>query len=299
MAGSRQSRKKRRRRKMKRMRNCILFLLLVLAAVFLLTRYLEQDVKEGKGIFAGFEDEQEDTLEIVTPVKWTEDEVRAKIAALAEENDAYGAIYADYDQYPSDMLLALVNNPEMLSFVSGYLESDGSVKGGLEWSETKQDFPLFLQWDERWGYAPYGESNIGLAGCGPTCLAMVLYSMTGNENITPDVIAQYSMDNGYYVEGTGTSWALMSDVCTNYGISSYQITNTEEDLKDALDKGRLLICSMGPGDFTTAGHFIMIYGYNEEGFFVNDPNSRARSAKRWSYDEIGDQIRAIWVFYES
>ena len=299
MAGSRQSRKKRRRRKIKRMRNCILFLLLVLAAVFLLTRYLEQDVEEGKGIFAGFEDEQEDTLEIVTPVKWTEDEVRAKIAALAEENDAYGAIYADYDQYPSDMLLALVNNPEMLSFVSGYLESDGSVKGGLEWSERKQDYPLFLQWDERWGYAPYGESNIGLAGCGPTCLAMVLYSMTGNENITPDVIAQYSMDNGYYVEGTGTSWALMSDVCTNYGISSYQITNTEEDLKDALDKGRPLICSMGPGDFTTAGHFIMIYGYNEEGFFVNDPNSRARSAKRWSYDEIGDQIRAIWVFYES
>lgn len=299
MAGSRQSRQKRRRRKMKRMRNCILFLLLVLAAVFLLTRYLEQDVEEGKGIFAGFKDEQEETLEIVTPVKWTEDEVRAKITALAAENDAYGAIYANYDQYPADMLLALVNNPEMLSFVSGYLESDGSVKGGLEWNERNQDFPLFLQWDERWGYAPYGESNIGLAGCGPTCLAMVLYSMTGNEKITPDVIAQYSMDNGYYVEGTGTSWALMSDVCTNYGISSYQITNTEENLKDALDKGRPLICSMGPGDFTTAGHFIMIYGYNEEGFFVNDPNSRARSAKRWSYDEIGDQIRAIWVFYES
>lgn len=299
MAGSRQNRRKRRRRKLKRIRNRILFLLLVLAGVFSLTKYLDKNLEGANGIFAGLDSQQEETLEIVKPAKWTNDEVRAKLSTLAAENDVYEAIYANYDQYPEDMLLALVNNPEMLSFVSGYLESDGSIKGGLERAEKKEDFPLFLQWDERWGYVSYGESNIGLAGCGPTCLAMVLYSMTRDETITPDVIAQYSMDNGYYVEGTGTSWALMSDVCYNYGISSYQITNTEEDLKDALDKGRLLICSMGPGDFTTAGHFIMIYGYDEDGFFVNDPNSRARSIKRWSYDEIGTQIRAIWVFYES
>ena len=45
--------------------------------------------------------------------------------------------------------------------------------------------PLFLQWDPRWGYTEYGEDSfLGLSGCGPTCLSMVLYYLTGDKSLT-------------------------------------------------------------------------------------------------------------------
>lgn len=51
---------------------------------------------------------------------------------------------------------------------------------------------------------------------------------------------------------------------------------------------------MRPGDFTTAGHFIVLYGYDETGFLVNDPNCAARSGRTWTYEELSGQIKQIW-----
>ena len=53
---------------------------------------------------------------------------------------------------------------------------------------------------------------------------------------------------------------------------------------------------MGEGDFTVSGHFIVIYGYDEAGFKVNDPNCVARSRKRWCFNEIEQQIKKIWTY---
>ena len=223
-------------------------------------------------------------------------QVIERLNDLAADNDMIAQILQDSSSYPQKMLEALANNPEMADFVLGYLDSDGQVTGGLTKEEIKQDFPLFLQWDPRWGYAEYGdESNIGLAGCGPTCLSMALYYLTKDESLTPDYIAAYSMKNGYYISGTGTAWALMQDVPAKCGIGVSQPKAEEYTMKDALDRGRVIICSMGPGDFTAAGHFIVIYGYDADGFLVNDPNCVARSRQSWSFSELKGQIKNVWV----
>ena len=52
---------------------------------------------------------------------------------------------------------------------------------------------------------------------------------------------------------------------------------------------------MGPGDFTTTGHFIVLSGCEDGLIKINDPNSYANSEKLWSYEEIADQIRNLWV----
>ena len=95
-------------------------------------------------------------------------------------------------------------------------------------------------------------NNPEMAGCGPTCMFMVLFYLTRDESLTPDKAAEYSMQNGYYVEGSG--------------------------------------------DFTLSGHFIVIYGYDSEGFMINDPNCIARSSKsRLSLIDISTipKIRSI------
>lgn len=231
------------------------------------------------------------------PVKRETYEVSAKLNELAQENELIAGIVQNAGRYPDNMLEALANNPEMADFVSGYFTADKTTAGKLTESEKKKDFPLFLQWDPRWGYVSYGDdSNIGLAGCGPVSLSMALYYLTGDETLTPDRIASYSMKNGYYMAGTGTAWALMKDLPPEYGIRVTQPGISESIIKRDLDAGHVIICAMRPGDFTAAGHFIVIYGYDENGLMVNDPNCVARSRQRWSFDRLKNQIKNLWSF---
>ena len=55
-----------------------------------------------------------------------------------------------------------------------------------------------------------------------------------------------------------------------------------------------VICVVGPGDFTTSGHFLVLTGYEDGKFRINDPNSYANSQKLWAYEDIKRQIRNIW-----
>lgn len=240
-------------------------------------------------------------VEVGKPVKRTWTETLQKLYKLGEKYPLIDEISQNNSLYPESMLTALANNPEMADYVAGYRkqDEDKSMEAVSGWTEAEkeQEYPLLLQWDPRWGYQPYGNSNyIGVAGCGPTCLAMVLYYLTGNDMFTPDRIAAYAMANGYYVDGTGTAWALMKDLPQSYNIEVSELKITERALKGALEQGEILICAMREGDFTAAGHFIVIYGYDEKGFMVNDPNCVARSRKRWTYDEMGDQIKCVWSY---
>lgn len=236
-----------------------------------------------------------DTWEVGKPKERTETEVLQRLSELGQNSSLIKEIYQNHSQYPDDLLAALANNPEMADFVFGYPGRNG-VTGGITVSEKAQEFPLFLQWDPRWGYESYGESCIGLAGCGPTCLSMVLFYLTDDETLTPDVIAAYSMENGYYVEENGTSWVLMEDVPKLYGIKVTSISSSENKMRAVLDNGGIIICAMRKGDFTLSGHYIVIYGYDNEGFIVNDPNCVARSNERWTFSEIQYQIKNIWAY---
>lgn len=234
--------------------------------------------------------------EVTAPVLREESESIAVLKGLAEKDRAYQVIYEHYEQYPENLISALVNNPEMLDFAKGYLGHKDNVTGGLTHGEKQQKYPLFLQWDKRWGYASYGESCIGLSGCGPTCLSMVAYALTQDSSFTPDQVATYAEQNGFYVEGTGTDWSLMTEGANAYGLSSTELSFGEQVMQQQLDQGNLIICAMGAGDFTTAGHFIVLYGYDENGFLVNDPNSLARSEKQWTFEELDGQVRNLWSY---
>lgn len=229
------------------------------------------------------------------PVKREREEAVAKIKELSRYFPALYHVYTNERKYPIEILLSLAGNPEMTDFAYGYLTSDGSVTGGFTEDEQPEDYPLFLQWDVRWGYMPYGERGVvGSSGCGPACLSMAVFYLTGNRECTPDTIAQYSLDEGHYVDGVGTAWALLDNYPTEYGLTVTHPYISEETIKAELDKHNILICSVRPGDFTSEGHFIVIYGYDENGFKVNDPKCVYRSRLSWTYEQIKGDIKRIW-----
>ena len=63
----------------------------------------------------------------------------------------------------------------------------------------------------------------------------------------------------------------------------------------AVEEGKPVILAMGRGDFTSTGHYVVLTGWEEDAFRVNDPNSVKNSRKLWTYEELESQIRNIWA----
>ena len=162
---------------------------------------------------------------------------------------------------------------------------------------TPGEIPLFIQWDPRWGYRDYGGNFLGINGCGPTCLSMVYTGQTGDDTYDPYHMAVWAQERGYYQSGVGTAWELMSYGAGELGLKSYSLTVSESAVREALEKGHPVICSVGPGDFTQVGHFIILTAIDAAGkISIRDPNSPVRSAQSWTLEEILKQTRKLWAF---
>ncbi|MBQ8740691.1 MAG: C39 family peptidase [Clostridia bacterium] len=198
--------------------------------------------------------------------------------------------------WPDNLIELLEKNPETKDFVLNYpLKKDEKFEIDLSEYENSKKVPLFMQWDERWGYSKYAGDLMGLTGCGPTCLSMVSIYLLNDDKYTPKYVAEFSERNGYSVSGNGSSWSLISDGGKELGLDVIEIPLDENRIIRNLEVGNPIICIMGPGDFTTTGHFIVMTEYVDGKIKVNDPNSKTRSEKLWNLSDIKHQIRNLWV----
>lgn len=187
-------------------------------------------------------------------------------------------------------------NEETRDYVEGYPDRSSYLQDPIDITEdfVSGQVPLLMQWDRRWGYCAYGDSMIGLAGCGPLCMTQAYLYFTEDTGMNPKKMAEFAYDSGYYTS-EGTSWSLWTEGAGKLGLSGRELSLDQNLMERALDAGELIVCSMGPGDFTTAGHFILIRGYDENGFYVNDPNRRSNSSRQWDFDALRCQIRNLWA----
>lgn len=199
--------------------------------------------------------------------------------------------------YPKDIVELLSKNKETVAFVESYEEKkDEPIADTIGEDFKKGEIPSLLQWDQRWGYASYGTGYVATCGCGPTCMSMVISGLKEDPSITPAVVAAYSEKKGYIDENNNTYWELMSAGGENWGISCYERGTDEESVAAELEKGHPIVCSVGPGDFTKKGHFIVLTSYKDGKVKVNDPFSVKNTKKTWKYADIKDQIKALWVY---
>lgn len=205
-----------------------------------------------------------------------------------------------YRYWPESLIALLERNPEAEDFVLSY-PAEHALKHEVDLSEHLDDevVPLFLQWDKRWGYLDYGSDVAGLTGCGPVCLSMVAFYLTGDVNMSPDNMLRFALEEGYCSRGNGSSWTLISEGAQKLGLTATELPLVKNLILSHLEAGDPIICVMGPGDFTSTGHYIVLTGLEDGLLRVNDPNSLEKSEKRWDYDQICGQIRNLWVLREA
>ncbi|HSX14800.1 MAG TPA: C39 family peptidase [Candidatus Saccharimonadales bacterium] len=135
------------------------------------------------------------------------------------------------------------------------------------------------QGDVRWANHPYGtgKSPLSDSGCGPTAVAMVVATLTGDHSVTPVTIADKYGDK-YHV-AAGSSHALFPAAGQDYGL---KVTSLGTDLGAAANiirQGGLVIVTVSSGHFTLNGHIMVIRAITPDGtgFYLADPNGDGRN----------------------
>ncbi|MBR4694182.1 MAG: C39 family peptidase [Bacilli bacterium] len=148
------------------------------------------------------------------------------------------------------------------------------------------EFKYFRQGDYHNAYA--GET-IAAAGCGPTSAAMVLTYLTG-ETVDPVTASAWSTQHGFATNGNGTYEALFPAIGEAYGLTVQKQSQTASNIVNSLQNGNVIICHMGPGEFTSGGHYIVLREINDQGqVLVADPANPGRN--KWYPPSIFEQQR--------
>ena len=136
------------------------------------------------------------------------------------------------------------------------------------------------------GAMPYGTDNIGGYGCGPTSMAIVVSSLT-DDTVDPVEMAQWSYENGYWCDNSGSYHALIPAAAEAWGLPVSGCTTSEpQRIVDALSEGKLVVAIMAEGHFTSSGHFIVLRGVKDGQIMVADPASYKRSEQLWDLSII-------------
>lgn len=227
----------------------------------------------------------------------TRNEIINNLEKQAYSNSKINSILKNIDKYPNELLELLSKNIETVDFVYNYPDHLQKNKKSISIKDYYKsgEIPLFLQWDEKWVYDKYGDDYIAVAGCSPTSLSMVAVGLTGNTDINPLVVSNYAYDNGFYVEGIGSSWSLISTGSRHFGLDSQELPLSKSSILLTLESGNPIIVTVGPGTFTSTGHFLVLTGLTSDGKIkINDPNSKYNSSKAWDVDVFLKETNNLW-----
>lgn len=178
-----------------------------------------------------------------------------------------------------------------------YMKTDFSLKG------TNSKEPVdYKQGDSRWKNIKYtitgsSKQTIGSSGCGPTSMADIMACWI-DKNITPVEMCEYSLKKGFRTKNSGTAWDFYKSVAKDYphGFSNFVQTKSLATLKKALADGAFAVASMGPGYWTSGGHFICVYKVSDGYIYAKDPASKTRKKQKLSAFE--DQRKQFFIFYK-
>ena len=169
----------------------------------------------------------------------------------------------------------------------------------------------YLQTDPRWAGNNYTEggdgSTIGTAGCGPTSAAMVIATWK-DYSITPAHTAAWAKNNGYKAPNQGTYYSYFAPQLAEFGIQCKQANYRnlremaifdaaayhEKALK-AVQSGNLVIACMGPGLWTSSGHFILWWKVTGTMAHINDPASSRADKELAPLERLQREVKYYFI----
>ena len=157
----------------------------------------------------------------------------------------------------------------------------------------------YKQADSRWGKLPYtatgsSRQTIASSGCGPTAMADIMATWIDGD-ITPVEMCAYALKHGFRTPSSGTAWDFFKSVAGDYGFSKFVQTRSMATARAALKAGAFVVASMGPGYWTSGGHYICLWKTDDRYMYANDPASKTRKRQKLAAFEA--QRKQFFIFY--
>lgn len=202
-------------------------------------------------------------------IKYTDDDIKEisegveTVVSIIEENQSTKEIP---EAYIEDEKTLEEQETESEAFeLQGEIAYNGSSELPSVSLGQYTGLTYYSQIDSRWKnnlYTSTGNSSqtMGSSACGPTCSAMVVSSIKGT--ILPTTMADLYVQYGFRSANNGTYWSAFRWTADVFDIG-YKELYKLNDVCDLLEQNYMVISACGNGLFTTGGHFILIYGYED------------------------------------
>lgn len=160
--------------------------------------------------------------------------------------------------------------------------------------------PIHEYYQTNYRDVAYGTGTIASSGCGPTCIAMLSTYFTGSVT-TPIEVCKWC-EKDYYVPGAGTSWSVFPGAADKYGYGCINLGLDYETVLKEVANGNPVVVLVGPGTFTSEGHYMVIKGMTSSGeLILNDPNFKnveKYGTNKFKAETVLGEAKNFWVFFE-
>lgn len=162
----------------------------------------------------------------------------------------------------------------------------------------------YWQTDKRWASKSWKGMTVGVAGCGPTCAAMLIATLTGKP-VTPDITYAWAGAAGCLEPGHGTNYtAYFQRQFAVYGLKAEMLNwknsygkpqhPNHEKVVQKLREGYYAIALMNKGLWTGSGHFVVLW-WQDGKVRINDPASTRPERINGDIKTFRSQVRYYWL----
>lgn len=228
--------------------------------------------------------------------KWGE------LAVRAETDERAKFAIDNADLYPEIWFRMLYSESEStFDFAYNYPFNKDNYKSMTFTDEelNSEEIPAVYMNDTRWSYELGGA--VKTDGCVAVSVTMANLYLNHDSSVDPVKIISYASEMGYFGLG-GIGQENVSDIMTHFGMTSEEYVFdkkngekiTESELKSAVDtEDAVVIAAVQGGTF--GNHALIIRGYDENGFYINDPADPQKTASQWSFEVFENELVRYWV----
>lgn len=228
--------------------------------------------------------------------KWGE------LAVRAETDERAKFAIDNADLYPETWFRMLYSESESaFDFAYNYPFNKDNYKSMTFTDEelNSDEIPAVYMNDTRWSYEMGGA--VKTDGCVAVSITMANLYLNHNADVDPVKIISYANEMGYFGLG-GIGQENVLDIMEHFGMTAVEHVIdkkggekvTESELKAAADiEGAVVIAAVQGGTF--GNHALVIRGYDENGFYINDPATPERTAVQWDFEVFENELVRYWV----
>ena len=224
-----------------------------------------------------------------------------KLAVLAETDERAKFAIENADLYPQiwfDLLYSSSEDTFDFAYRYPFCKDNYKTMSFTEEELNSDEVPALYMDDARWAYEDYG---ILTQGCVALTITMANLYVNHNDAVDPVKVIDYANEMGYSGLG-GIDQANVTEIMEHFGITSeehiFDKENgekvTEDELKAAVDMENTVVMAAVRGE-TFGNHALIIKGYDENGFYINDPADSERTAAQWDFEVFENELVRYWV----